>query len=89
MPSPFHLGKIAGIDIPVHVSWIIMLVLLTVSLAIGWFPQLYPGWSKESGRRVPDGGSRPTHEHTHRCRLFPMEKHRNELLKKTSQDEWQ
>jgi hypothetical protein len=48
MPGPFRLGKIAGIDISVHVSWIIMLVLLTVSLAIGWFPQLYPGWSKHA-----------------------------------------
>ena len=41
----FRIGKIAGIDINIHVSWIIILVLLTVSLATGWFPQLYPGWS--------------------------------------------
>ena len=45
MPGSFRLGKIAGIDIYIHVSWIIILVLLTVSLATGWFPQLYPGWS--------------------------------------------
>src|SRR5579864_885829 len=45
MPGSFRIGKIAGIDIDIHVSWIIILVLLTVSLAIGWFPQLYPGWS--------------------------------------------
>jgi Peptidase family M50 len=32
-------------DIDIHVSWIIILVLLMVSLATGWFPQLYPGWS--------------------------------------------
>ena len=45
MPGTFRIGNIAGIDIDIHVSWIIILVLLTVSLATGWFPQLYPGWS--------------------------------------------
>jgi Zn-dependent protease/predicted transcriptional regulator len=45
MPGSLRIGKIAGIDIFIHVSWIIILVLLTVSLAIGWFPQLYPGQS--------------------------------------------
>jgi len=45
MPGSFRIGKIAGIDIDINVSWIIILVLLTVSLAIGWFPRLYPGWS--------------------------------------------
>ena len=48
MPGPLRIGKIAGIDIDIHVSWIIILVLLTVSLATGWFPQLYPGWSAPS-----------------------------------------
>ncbi len=45
MPGSFRIGKIAGIDIDINASWIIILVLLTVSLAMGWFPQLYPGWS--------------------------------------------
>jgi Zn-dependent protease len=45
MPGTFRIGKIAGIDIDIHVSWIIIVVLLTVSLATGWFPQLYAGWS--------------------------------------------
>jgi len=45
MPGSFRIGKIAGIDIDINVSWIIVLVLLTVSLATGWFPQLYAGWS--------------------------------------------
>src|SRR5256886_5763969 len=45
MPGTFRIGKIAGIDIDINVSWIVILVLLTVSLATGWFPQLYPGWS--------------------------------------------
>jgi Zn-dependent protease/CBS domain-containing protein len=45
MPGSFRIGRIAGIEIDINVSWIIILVLLTVSLATGWFPQLYPGWS--------------------------------------------
>src|SRR5260370_8157469 len=45
MPGSFRIGNIAGIDIDINVSWIIIVVLLTVSLATGWFPQLYPGWS--------------------------------------------
>jgi Zn-dependent protease len=45
MPGSFHLGKIAGIEINVNISWIIILVLLTWSLAVGWFPFIYHGWS--------------------------------------------
>ncbi len=45
MPGSFRIGKIAGIDISVHVSWLIIFVLLTWSLATGWFATLYPGWS--------------------------------------------
>ena len=45
MPGSLRIGKIAGIEIDINVSWIVIVVLLTVSLATGWFPQLYPGWS--------------------------------------------
>ncbi len=45
MAGSLRIGKIAGIDIYINFSWIIILVLLTVSLATGWFPQLYRGWS--------------------------------------------
>ena len=45
MAGSFRIGKIAGIDIYINYSWIIILVLLTVTLATGWFPQLYHGWS--------------------------------------------
>ena len=44
MPGSLRIGKIAGIDIYINISWIIILVLLTVSLATQ-FPQSYPGWS--------------------------------------------
>src|SRR6266566_3113510 len=36
MPGSFRIGKIAGIDIDINVSWIIIVVLLTVSLATYW-----------------------------------------------------
>ena len=45
MPGSFRLGRIAGIDIEINISWLIILVFLTMSLAFGWFPQFYPGWS--------------------------------------------
>lgn len=45
MPGSFRLGKIAGIDVYVHPSWFIVLVLLTWSLARGWFTVGFTGWS--------------------------------------------
>src|SRR5215471_7770153 len=44
MPGSLHLVKIAGIDIYINFSWLIILVLLTWSLATG-FPRSYPGFS--------------------------------------------
>ena len=44
MPGSFRIGKIAGIEIDVHVSWLLVVVLFTWSLATGWFPALYKGW---------------------------------------------
>lgn len=43
MSGLFRIGRIAGIDIRIHVSWLIILVLLTFSLASGYFPVAYPG----------------------------------------------
>ncbi len=45
MPGAFRLGNLAGVDIYINYSWLIILVLLTVSTAIGWFPASYPGYS--------------------------------------------
>jgi Zn-dependent protease/CBS domain-containing protein len=45
MPGSFRLGKMAGIDVYVHPSWFIVLVLLTWSLARGWFALGFAGWS--------------------------------------------
>jgi Zn-dependent protease/predicted transcriptional regulator len=45
MPGSLRLGKLAGIDIYVHLSWFIILVLLTWSLAQSWFAQSFPHWT--------------------------------------------
>jgi Zn-dependent protease/CBS domain-containing protein len=44
MKNSLRLAKIAGIDIGIHYTWVIIFVLLGVSLAQGFFPNLYPGW---------------------------------------------
>ena len=44
--SSFSLGSVRGIKLGIHYSWLIAAVLLTWSLARGWFPQLYPGWDE-------------------------------------------
>jgi len=44
MKNSLRLIKIAGIDIGIHYSWIFIFVLLSVSLAVAFFPQVYPGW---------------------------------------------
>jgi hypothetical protein len=41
MPGSLRIGRIFGIDIYIHFSWLIIIVLMTWSLAIGWFPMLY------------------------------------------------
>lgn len=45
MSSSLRIGKLFGIDIAVHVSWLIIAVLLSWSLETGWFAVRYPGWS--------------------------------------------
>src|SRR5438477_8336438 len=45
MTVSFRIFRIAGIDINIHISWLIILVFLTFSLATGWFPITYPGSS--------------------------------------------
>ncbi len=45
MPGALRLGQVAGFDIYVHWSWLIIFWLLTWSLAVGYLPDVYPGWS--------------------------------------------
>ena len=43
MRGSIPIAKIAGIKIEIHYSWFIIFALLTVSLAMGWFPRLATG----------------------------------------------
>lgn len=43
--SSLRIGTLFGFDIYIHISWLIILVFLTASLALGWFPAVYKGWS--------------------------------------------
>ncbi len=43
MPGSFSIGRIGGIRIEINASWLIILVLLTISLATSWFPTTIPG----------------------------------------------
>ena len=42
MPSSLPLFRVAGIQIGIHSSWIFAFVLITWSLAVGYFPQRDP-----------------------------------------------
>ncbi len=44
MKSSIRLFRIAGIDIGIHYTWFFIFLLVTWSLAQGYFPQLYPNW---------------------------------------------
>ncbi|HZP26002.1 MAG TPA: site-2 protease family protein, partial [Dehalococcoidia bacterium] len=43
--NSFKLGRIAGIDIGVHWSWLFIYVLLTWSLGSTLFDEEFPGWT--------------------------------------------
>jgi len=45
MPGSFSIGRIGGIRIEINASWLIILALLTISLATSWFPTTIPGLS--------------------------------------------
>ena len=45
MSGALSLGKVLGIPIRLHTTWFLVAVLVTVSLAAGFFPQQYGGWS--------------------------------------------
>src|ERR671919_60310 len=45
MGSGWKIGRVAGIDIAIHPSWLVIAFLLTLTLADGFFPERLPGWS--------------------------------------------
>ena len=46
MKGAFRLGRIAGIEIGIHYTWLLAFFLITFSLAQGFFPQSYSGWNQ-------------------------------------------
>ncbi len=44
MKGSLRIARIAGIDIAIHYTWIIIFILISWSLAVGYFPAEYPGW---------------------------------------------
>ncbi len=45
MGLSIRLGRIFGVEIGVHPSWLVIAFLITYSLAVGQFPVQYRGWS--------------------------------------------
>jgi Zn-dependent protease/CBS domain-containing protein len=45
MGSGWKFGRLAGIDLAIHPSWLVIAFLLTFSLADGFFPDQIPGWT--------------------------------------------
>ena len=45
MEASWKLGRIRGIEIGVHYTWIFIFALLSYSLAVDYFPSLYGNWS--------------------------------------------
>ena len=44
MKSSITIGKILGIPLRIHYSWFLILFLVIISLANGYFPSEYPNW---------------------------------------------
>jgi Zn-dependent protease/CBS domain-containing protein len=45
MGPGWRVGRLAGIDLAIHPSWLVIAFLITYSLAVGQFPQQFPGWT--------------------------------------------
>ena len=48
MKPSIRLFKIAGVDVGVHYTWVFAFVLITWSLAVGYYPAFYEGWSNST-----------------------------------------
>lgn len=45
MKGSMVIGKVKGIQIEVHFSWLVIFGLVAYMMAMSYFPQYYPGWS--------------------------------------------
>ena len=53
MESSFKLGRIFGVNIGVHWSWLFIFFIVTYSFAEGVMHHFYPGW--DAGQRWAAG----------------------------------
>ena len=44
MGPGWRIGRVAGIELSIHPSWLVIAFLITYSLAVAQFPRQYPGW---------------------------------------------
>lgn len=47
MPGSFRVARVLGIDIRIHISWVLIFLLVLLSLADQVFPASYPQWSQQ------------------------------------------
>ena len=45
MGPGWRIGRLAGVDLAIHPSWLVIAFLITYSLAVAQFPEQFPGWS--------------------------------------------
>ena len=45
MGPGWKVGRLAGIELSIHPSWLVIAFLVTYSLAESQFPRQFPGWS--------------------------------------------
>lgn len=45
MGGSFQIGKLFGIPVRLHISWVLVFALVSWSLAAGYLPGRFPGWS--------------------------------------------
>lgn len=45
MKASLRIGRIAGIEIGIHYTWLLAVIFISWSLAVGFFPAYFPGWS--------------------------------------------
>ena len=46
MKASIRLGSIAGVEVGLHYSWFLVVVLVSWSLSVSFLPDRYPGWSE-------------------------------------------
>ena len=46
MGHGWRIGRIAGIELRIHPSWLVIAFLITYSLAVAQFPRQFPGWNE-------------------------------------------